>query len=85
LKIFKKCETDALSINLNQESRKLIDSLQLNSRHQATLFDNERNQLYDFIDKLSLDFQDISDKNNLNIEIPSKSYMFIYLHLIYLT
>lgn len=71
MKIFKKCETDSMSLSLKEESRKLIDSLQSNLQHQADLFENERNQLYEFIEKLSLDFQDIADKNSLRVEIPS--------------
>lgn len=59
-------------MNLKEESRKLINSLQANLKHQADLSENERNQLYDFIEKLSMDFQDIADKNSIKIEIPSK-------------
>lgn len=71
MKIFKKCETDSISKNLMEESRKLINSLQANIRYQEALFENERNQLHEFIDKLSLDFQDIADKNSIKVEIPS--------------
>lgn len=41
---------------------------------QEELFENERNQLYDFIEKLSLDLQEIADKNNIHVEIPSKNF-----------
>lgn len=69
-----------ITLNLKDEYRKFIDSLQANLKMQAELFENERNQLYDFIEKLSLDLQDIADKNYIKIEIPSK---FIYFVLFY--
>ena len=71
MKIFKKCETDRLTYLMKEESRNLISSLQANLKSQGESFENETNQLYDFIEKLSLDFQDIADKNNLNVQIPS--------------
>lgn len=83
LKIFKKCETDSISKTLMEESRKLINSLQANLKHEEALFENERNQLYEFIEKLSLDFQDVADKNSIKIEIPS-IFWFKKMHKIFL-
>jgi len=51
-----------------------VDSLQANLKLQTELFENERNQLYDFIEKVNLDFKDIADKNGINVEIPSKIF-----------
>lgn len=44
---------------------------------QEDLLKNEKNQLYEFIEKLTLDFKDISDKHDLKIEIPSKFKLII--------
>jgi len=62
---------------LQEQSKKVIESLQTNLKMQEDLLKNEKNQLYEFIEKLTLDFKDISDKHDLKIEIPSKFKLII--------
>jgi len=74
--MFKKCETDQLYVEMKEESRKLINRLQYNLMKENEVFENERRQLYEFIEKITLDLQDIAEKNKLKIEIPSKINFF---------
>lgn len=62
---------------MQEQSKKVIESLQTNLKMQEDLLKNEKNQLYEFIEKLTLDFKDISDKHDLKIEIPSKFKLII--------
>ena len=71
-KLFKKCDSDKFSLILKDESKKLVSCLHLNLKNQSEAFENEKNQLYDFIEKLSTDFEDLFKKSNLSVEIPSK-------------
>lgn len=57
---------------LKDESKKLVSCLHQNLKNQNEAFINEKNQLYEFIEKLSVDFEEICKKNEINVEIPSK-------------
>lgn len=55
--------------------------MKTNINLQSEEHENEINQLYDFMEKLKIDMQEIFDKNNLRIEIPS---IIIMTQLIYI-
>lgn len=78
--MFTKCETDQLYLEMKEESRKLINKLQYNLIKENEVYENEKRQLYEFIEKITLDFQDIAEKNKLKIEIPSKFIFLLHLN-----
>jgi hypothetical protein len=60
---------------MKEESRNLINSLQDKIKKQTESFENEKNQLYDFIEKVSLDFKELAEQNNIKMNIPSKFFL----------
>ncbi len=61
---------------MKEESRKLFNKLQYNLIKEKEEFENEKKQLYEFIELLTLDLQDIAEKNDLKIDIPSKYFSY---------
>ena len=64
---------------LKDESKKLVSCLHNNLKNQNDCFINEKNQLYSFIEKLTADFEELTKKFEIEIEIPSKFFIFFYL------
>ena len=56
---------------LKEESKKLVSCLHRNLMNQNEAFLNEKNQLNEYIDKLSLDFEELLKNNDINVQIPS--------------
>lgn len=56
---------------LKDESKKLVSCLHQNLKNQNEAFINEKNQLYDFIEKLTSDVEELLKINNIDAEIPS--------------
>jgi hypothetical protein len=70
---------------LKDESNRLVSCLHLNLKNQNEAFIHEKNQLYEFIDKISLDYEELIKKYDINdIEIPSINKFLLYYYLYYL-
>ena len=56
---------------LKEESKKLVKCLHTNLKNQNDAFLNEKNQLYEFIEKLSSDFDELLKNNDIPVQVPS--------------
>lgn len=58
---------------LKDESKKLVSCLHLNLKNQNDAFCHEKNQLYEFIEKITSQFEEVIKKNEIvDVYVPGK-------------